>query len=382
MNLSKVAAMLLALTLVGGACSTGRGPDVVGEVAPVQGQIVLIRDGEELEVVESEEVGAGDVLSVAADSVGLLHLRSGTELELRTSQLTVLDEGTVELESGTVLVTSATDAEVRAAGVASTAGSGNVRFDLGETLRVATYNNDAVLSVSADVDADVPSYWQAVYAEDGSVLSAGPLQFSREDPIDRRLLAIALQVDSDLGNLLRGLEPQLAEAGEPTVTAYMAGQGIPPALLTAFPDSSKSDLLVALAFARQRIDALPPNLGERFELFLYLRSRGATWGLLAQQYSLSSDDVLAGLEQEIVAVLFPLSEEVAPGGELVPRPEAPPAPPAPPPPPAPSRPPPAPGEPEPTRPPPPPGSDPPPGLLPDELVRIVDELFGLVDNLL
>lgn len=380
MNISKVAAMLLALTLVMGACSIGGGPDVVGEVAPVQGQIVLIRDGDDLEVLESEEVRAGDVLSVTADSVGRLHLRSGTELELRTSQLRVLDEGTVELESGTVLVTASADAEVRAGGVVTTAGAGNVRFDLAETLRVATYENDGVRSVSADVDADVPSYWQAVYA-DGSVLSAGPLQFSREDPIDRRLLATALQVDSDLGNLLRGLEPQLAGAGEATVTDYVAGQGVPPALLTAFPGSSRSDLLVALAFARQRIDALPSNLGERFELFLYLRSRGATWGLLAQQFSLSGDDVLAGLQEEIVAVLFPPAEGVSQGGELVPRPEPPPAPP---PPPAPSGPPPAPGAPDPTPPPPPPppGSDPPPGLLPDELVRIVDELFGLVDNLL
>lgn len=378
--------MLLGLTLVLGACSTDRGPDVVGEVTPVQGQVVLIRDGDDLEVVESEEVRAGDVLSVSWDSVGRLHLLSGTELELRTSQLRMLDESAVELESGTVLVTSATDAEIRAAGVVSTAGSGNVRFDLAETLRVATYENDTVRSVSAGVDADVPSYWQAVYAEDGSVLSAGPLQFSREDPIDRRLLATALQVDSDLGNLLRGLEPQLAGAGVPTVTAYVASQGVPPASLTAFPDSSRSDLLVALAFARQRIDALPSNLGERFELFLYLRSRGATWGLLAQQFSLSVDDVLAGLQQEIVAVLFPPAEGVTQGGELVPRPEAAPARPAPPPPqpqpPAPSGPTQGQVEPEPTQPPPPTGSDPPPGLLPEELVRIVDELFGLVDNLL
>jgi hypothetical protein len=157
-----------------------------------------------------------------------------------------------------------------------------------------------------------------------------------------------------------------------------------------FAAAALSDQLMGLAFASEWKKDVPAELPVGFQQALALKVLGATWGLVAQNFDIGGDALVASLQSEINAVLFPAGSGGP--GQLVPsptptvaRPPSPPRPtggvrPAPAPAPAPV-------------PPTSPGATPPPGLLapvvdplrpllPDELEAIVDELYGLVKGVL
>lgn len=384
MSLRRVLPLLVgSLGLLGllGACSSATAGEV-GELIVEQGNATIERDGDRSPVSDTARILVGDAVSVEEGSVARLLLGAGTEIELLGSRTEVLERDEVELAEGTLLVSGVGRARVRAGGV-TTVGSGDVRFDLDDTLRIGSYVVEEVDLTVAGEDEGLPSYWEVRFAGDGSVTGTGALQFSADDPFDRRLLDKALDVDAALDNLLRGLEPQLAGAGTTPAVTHAIEAGIDRAVVDAFPGAPRSDLLVGLVFARQPTELLPGDLNERFAQVLLLRRLGATWGLLTQQFGIDPEPLLDGIREEIRTVLFPPAQEVPRGQELVPRPAPPP------PPPAPAPPPPAPAPSPPPEPDPAPEPSPSPGLidplrpvLPDELERIVDELFGLVDEVL
>lgn len=384
-----LAALLLAAAL-GSACSQPSGvAEKVGTVESVRGSVVLERNGSARKAVADEDLLVGDELTVDGSGNATFRLGESTNFDLAGGTALLRRAGAIRLNDATLLVSSSKAVKLDLGVVEVSFKSGAVRVELPGPGRVAAYEVEELQLTSGDQQVPLPQLWQVSVAGDGALDQARPLQFSRDDAMDAGQLAHAIDVDGKVGNLLRGAEPQLAATDGLSLNARLGAAGITPDSLARFTTASRSDQLMGLAFAREWKKDAPAELAKGFEQALALKVLGATWGLVAQNFDVNGDALMAGLQAELTAVLFP------PGAGLVPATPA-----------APPRPRPAPAAPRPTgRPaaPPPPASAPQPGapappsptpsgllgpvldplrpLLPGELEAIIDELYGLVHGL-
>lgn len=380
------------LVLVGASCDDGDAdaPVAAGSITAVNGVVELARDGETILATAEEELFEGDEVSVEEAASVEFRLDDRGSYELRRGRVEIERRGRLSLE-GILLLGSNEPVETSVGGLDLRFASGTVRLELPAPGRLAAYEIQDLIVTSGDQEVPVPQLWQVSIGDDGMLDRARPLEFSREDPFDAIHLAHALDADGKLGNLLRGLEPQLAAAGAPAVQARLNSAGIGPDLVAPFATAALSDQLMALAFAREWKKDLPAELPVGFQQALALKVLGATWGLVAQNFDVGADALVASLQSEINAVLFPAGSGP---GQLVPSPTPAVSPrPSPPRPTGIVRPAPAPAPVPAPVPPPGPGATPAPGLLapvvdplrpllPDELEAIVDELYGLVKGLL
>lgn len=382
--------LLLLSAVLGGACSRSSeaGTESVGKISQVQGSVDLIRDGETVAASEDSDLLAGDELRVDGTGIVNFDLGKGGAYELVRGGALLRSSGAIRLTDGILMIRSdkRLNADLEALGVSFD--QGTVRVELPGPGRVAAYEVENLTVTSGAQEVPLPQLWQLSVLEDGRLDQARPLQFSRDDALDGGELAHALDADGKLGNLLRGLEPQLAATNGVVLTQRINAAGVSPESLGRFSTASRSDQLMGLAFAREWKKALPAEMVQGFEQALALKVLGATWGLVAQNFDVDADGLVGSLQSEITAVLFPDGTQINP---LVPSPAPAAAPrpgvnqpargtaPAPPPPaPAPA------GTVTPS--PAPPGLvgpvlDPLRPLLPAELEAIVDELYGLVHGL-
>lgn len=393
----------LALTLVlavllGGACSglgSGDRRRSVGNIEAVVGSVGLVRDGQAIEAAPGTDLLGGDRLTVEAPSSVDFIVDEAGEYRLVAGRVRVGEEGELEVADGTLQISSDQPVEADLDGVEVSFSEGTVRLDRsGDSSRLAAYEVQNLEVATGSHRIPLPQLWQVSISGDGTPDMAQPLQFSRDDALDSANLAHAIEVDGKLMNLLRGLEPQLAATDGSALAGHLAAAGISPETVERISIASRSDQLMGLAFAREWKKDQPTGLVTGFEQATALRVLGATWGLVAQNFGVDADGLVAGLQSEINAVFFP--DGRSEGDPLVPSPP-------------PSRqPPPAPGPPaQPTTPPAPgPIPAPPPApvpvpvpspspsgllgpvldplrpLLPGELEAIIDELYGLVHGIL
>lgn len=346
----------------------------------------LVREGSTRAATEEDELLAGDELLVDGEGNVAFRLGANTDLELAKGAALLRGSNAIRLSDATLVVSSDEPVEMDFETVQIAFRGGAVRVELAGFGRVAAYEVQDLQVTGGTQVIPLPQLWQVSVAENGALDQARPLQFSREDGIDAERLAHALDADSKLGNLLRGLEPQLAGRDGTALRRRLSDAGITSESLERFQPATRSDQLMGLAFAKEWKKEVPAELAKGFEQAMALKVLGASWGLVAQNFDVDADALVAGLQVEINAVLFPNGAEQ--GGSLVPAPSATrpalaPAPggtgrPAPVPPPAP-----APGT---TATPTPTGLvgpvlDPLRPLLPNELEAIIDELYGLVHGL-
>lgn len=381
--------LLLLVALAGSACSrsTSDASETVGSIARIQGSVNLVREGSTRPAAEDEDLLAGDEIRV--DETGSVTFRMGasTDLELVKGAALLRRSNAIRLSDATVVVSSDEPVEMDFETLQLAFENGAVRVELPGPGRVASYEVQDLQVTSGTKVVPLPQLWQVSVADDGTLDQARPLQFSRDDEIDAARLAHALEADSKLGNLLRGVEPQLAARDGSALRRRLGDAGISPESLARFEPATRSDQLMGLAFAREWKKDAPDETAKGFEQAMALKVLGATWGLVAQNFDVGADALVASLQTEISALLFP--DGVDAGGSLVPAPAPAPtrAPPRNPPTggtvqPAPAPPPGATATPSPT----PPGLvgpviDPLRPLLPNELEAIIDELYGLVHGL-
>lgn len=383
----------LALALGTVACNrdgaSRSGEEQIGRILSVSGNVELVSGGSTLAAAEGADLRAGDDLAVEDGGTVDFELGGNAGYRLVRGLAELEGVSSLALRDATLVVTGESPVQVDLGAVELAFSEGTVRTETGPAGRVAAYRVEGLELIAGEQRVPLPALWQVSITPEGGLDQARPLQFSRDDPIDAANLQHALEADGKLGNLLRGLEPQLAAAPASAVPGRLASAGITSQTVDALGQLPRSDLLMGLAFAREWNEA---ELVRSFEKAMALRVLGATWGLVAQNFDVPADALVAALQSEIDAVLFPPG--AAEPGQLVPspRPAAPrpggtarPQPPAPAPAPAPppAGPAPAPG-PSPT------GSpgligpvvDPLRPLLPDELERIIDDLLGVVDGIL
>ncbi len=385
--------LVLVLALAGVACSGKKGgvADPIGAITDVRGTVDLIHDGTATQAIQDAELFAGDAIRVNGSGSASFRLGGDGKYELLQGRARVQRADVIRTGDGVLLVSSdkPVEADFGAVGVAFS--KGTVRVELGTPGRIAAYEVEDLNVAAGSQQVPLPRLWQVSITPDGRLDQARPLQFSRDDPVDAIHLAHALDADGKLGNLLRGVEPQLAATNGSALRNRLASGGIGPDALAPFASVARSDTLMGLAFAREWRSA---ELVKSFEQAMALKVLGASWGLIAQSFNVSADALVSSLQNEINAVLF--SGGSGEGGQLVPtRPQA-------------SRPAPSGTQrsraaPAGTQPPPAPASAPaaPPGraspgpepglvgpvvdplkpLLPNELAAIIDELYGLTHGL-
>ncbi|HEX2149736.1 MAG TPA: hypothetical protein VHI31_06155 [Actinomycetota bacterium] len=389
--------MLLLLAALGSACSTNtsEASDTVGTLGRTEGSVELVREGTARPAAENEDLFAGDLIRVEGAGTAYFRLGDSTELQLARGSALLRRSNAVRLTDATLLISSDQPVEMDLEALKLSFKSGSVRLELPGPGRVAAYEVQDLLVTSGSQQVPLPQLWQLAITEDGRLDQARPLQFSRDDPIDAAQLEHAIEVDGKLGNLLRGVEPQLAATDGGELSRRIGEAGVSPESLARFTTASRSDKLMALAFAREWKKDAQAELAQAFEQALALKVLGASWGLVAQNFGVDAEGLVTSLQAEINAVLFPQGMNDAnplvpapvpsvtrPAAGRTPQATGRPAPaPAPPPAPAPA-PAPGPGAPSPA----PTGLigpviDPLRPLLPGELEAIVDELYGLVNGL-
>ncbi|HEX2052273.1 MAG TPA: hypothetical protein VHJ78_00920 [Actinomycetota bacterium] len=386
-----LAVAAFALALVGASCNRGDagGEDAIGTITRVSGAVELTSNGATSDAVADGRLSRGDTLRVAEGGDVQFNLGGNATYRLVRGSATLQRPQQIRLADGVILVSSDERVQVNLEPVRLAFAGGSVRVDSGEAGRVAAYEVQDLRVTAGSQEVPVPQLWQVAVTEEGVLDQARPLQFTREDVLDAAHLQQAIEVDGKLGNLLRGLEPQLAAAPPTAVPERLQSAGIPLQAVASLASVPRSDLLMGLAFAREWNAG---DLVRSFEQSMALKVLGASWGLVAQNFGVEADPLVASLQNEINAVLFPAG--TAEPGQLVPsptptaqRPAASPATrPRPASPAAPAPAPAAPGRgpaPNPTA---TPGLvgpvvDPLRPLLPDELERIVDDLLGVVDGI-
>lgn len=371
---------------VGASCSPDRSDagEAIGRITSVQGAVELTHDGSTARPAEATDLYAGDSATVNGSGRMRFRLQGDGDFELIAGRAD-FGPSAISLDEGVVLISSENPVRANFESVQVAFTEGTVRVEEGTPGRVAAYDTQELkVAAGASQQVPIPRLWQVSVTEDGELEQARPVQYSRDDPVDAVHLAHALEVDDKLGNLLRGAEPQLAATDGSALSERLAAAGIDRATLTPFAETSRSDRLMGLAFAREWRSTEIPTA---FEQVMALRVLGATWGLVAQNFDVSGDALVASLQIELTAVLFPDGS----GGQLVPPPapssqrspgrrSQPPAPPV-------GAPAPVPGPAAPVPSPAPTGGllgpvvDPLRPLLPDELEAIIDELYGLVNGL-
>lgn len=370
------ALLLLALS---GACSSSgdaSAPRSPGTARVVDGKATLTRNSQSRELEAEQSLQAGDLIALDGEGSVLIDLAGGRSLELASGSVEVLSAERVDMASGSLLANTRSPVQIRLSGVGAIFQTGSVRFDaLGSVRRIAAYEVGGLRVKSGTQDLEVPRYWQVSLGENKSLGEAKPIQFSAGDEWDRAYLGKALDVDNSIANLVRGLEAQLRGAGPGYLAERLAMAGIGAEAFQPFAQTPPSAQVLALTFAQEWKKESPPEVEAAFSQALALHTVGATWGLLAQQFDVDKTAYVSRLQLEINSILAPVAQsggEPSPTGGLVSRPGGGTVT-------GPVQPVPVPGQPIPS---PTPGSGTLVPLLPDPLKSIIDELYGVVGDLL
>lgn len=369
--------LILMAALAASACrptsSAEREPVGFGSV--VEGSATLTRHGESAPLGQESSLELGDAIALEGTGLVQIELTGGRSLSLAEGTLELLSPGTVDLQGGRLLVTTSSPVQVRVARAAASIEVGTVRFDATGDARIGAYDAESARIKGGTREVEIPAYWQVSVSRESELEQARPLQFAAGDEWDQRFLSGALDIDSQIANLVRGLASQLGESTPTNLFERLAAAGVTAEDLLPFAQLSPADLVLALAFARTWKDGAPQELPRAFSQALGLHALGATWGLLAQQFSVSGPEFIRRLQEEINSVALPVLPEppAAPSTPQVSGPQRPSASATP-----------QPGEPQPAATPAPTPSPATPLLpaLSQELTRILDELFGIVGELL
>ncbi len=223
----------------------------------------------------------------------------------------VTQDGGLTIETGSVLVQAAALFRVDA-GFVESSGTGAFRVDFGGAPRVGVYRGSAGVRLD-DPAAETPSAsvgsFEQVSLLDGAPSGdIEPLRYSPVDPWDQSLLAAAIAIDAQVGNICRSL--QSTYGGEPRgPDFYDDFVVIDGPLLDALDrygpacpqgtSGAPADVLVNTLAARLLVDQAGLPAQEAVDEVIALRADGAGWGLILLRRDLGLDDVLAAVDDAL-----------------------------------------------------------------------------------
>lgn len=244
---------------------------------------------------------SGSAKLTAADSVEFRLRKKDTELVIARQPV---------LLSGEALVVAGDDAATVEAGdtkVQIVRGALRIVRDL--AVNIGTYEGTARVDSAGRVLL-VPALRQASIALAGEVPGEPkPLQYQEHDPWDRRFLAVAMSLTTELNTRSIGLTAQLDPASDRTAVIQRAlpELQVPPPELGMLVARPPGEAIVGGAIA---IQGRGGDLTERLGKVFSFRDQGATWGLVALDQRLQEAERL--VESVDVALRrAPLSVQLA-----------------------------------------------------------------------
>jgi hypothetical protein len=314
--------LLAVACLAPSSCSDDE-PDVGEARLEVDGQaIVERRDGDEETVDDDTDLRSGDRVELK-EGTGRMVLRGGTRMELRAglgdaADTMVLMGEVPELEAGDLLVSSAGSTELSAADSTLRIEEGAARVSRALGLGVAAYEGVVHLD-SAGVERSIPALREMRVAALGRAPRLPrPLDYSSDDPWDRRFLGTWI----DLGRTLEALANGYTQNLNP-------GEGRTPGFFRlVLPGLDDEDDFGAELIDLDRapgetlIGAAITDMGrkggfrERWTSVFGFRDDGAEWGLVALDQEVAGTPLLGTIEEAVGA--SPLAFAAGPGGRVAP----------------------------------------------------------------
>jgi hypothetical protein len=291
---------LLALavaTLAAASCarSADRADDL--RVVPLSGDVHLLEGGEPVSLTEETAVDPGDVVRTGPSGRALVEVGLAGRIEVG-GQSEIVVEHRPEVLRGSVLASATSDGMALRAGDAEIEASEAVfRVDSGFSVTVAVYRGAATILGSGI--GDLLALRQAVVVAGGFVpRGPRPLVVRPDDPWDIRLLGAAIDLGLDLVRLERGLSRTLPPRDqEAAVVRALAGSIPRPVLIEVLRRVEAAETVVAAQVSRAAADASGVSVAQILSEVLGLRGQGAHWIVVAAEWRLPADPVLAELER-------------------------------------------------------------------------------------
>lgn len=297
-----------ALALLPGVGDGGPGPGEAEVRVDGSATVVGADGGTRVVTDASVRLGPGDTIEVTAgrarftlDRDVAFEGRPGPAVAGRAG--TTVEMGAVpELVAGPLLVVAPVPVAVRAAGseivVGPADGPGAARLDRRLGLGVGTYRGTVEVD-SAGRAASVAPLHRVEVARPGALGRRDlPVEYSADDPWDRRFLADALLVDRQLGPLLGAFD---ASAGVDPATIEGLRRARP-----ALPTGGLAELVaVAPTGSAALVTAVLADLGTggsfpaRADAIQRFRDDGAPWGLVTIDQGVAPDDLLTAVRSAI-----------------------------------------------------------------------------------
>lgn len=295
----RAVAVAIGLILIATAC--GNEGDAAGETMRLEvarGVVSLVHEGASRTVTGSVEVVPGDSVVMVKDAKAVLRLAEGRVLEMVGARISVDSPTSVKLTGGEVLGVLQKELTIDTEPAVVSAERGAVRIDRSIATRIVNYGpGDVTVAGSAD-ELTVPRLRQTTVAGGIVPRAAKPIQIDPKDDWDQRFLQVAIDLDGRLANFARGLEAQLGSATGLDFFGAILPIGTDFGFLTPYLTSRRSDLLLGLIVAGEASIA-GADLGTRFSRVFDLWSQGATWGLIAFEFSVGQEGVFGKLLEAV-----------------------------------------------------------------------------------
>lgn len=292
------AAVLFCVALIATGCSSSDGlasGDAATFVEGFSGEVSL--DGGDWEP-RGDGAPVPDGARVrATDGEVRLALRDGT-VRLAPGAAATVTTQTVQLERGDLLLDS--DGGLQASlGDTQIEAGGTVRVSSGMAASISVYEGNATVRRPAQ-EREVPALRQLDLTAFRLAPGAAPLRYGPGDAWDQELLGEAIAFDGEVARLARGMEIEFGKRPQPpSFYREFAGRRALPVLSEAAPVSRgrafgpPSDVLLTMFVARTVAQG---RLPDTIRQVAKLRAAGARWGLIAIEFDVASDRLVAALD--------------------------------------------------------------------------------------
>ena len=264
-------------------------------VQPIRGPIVVMREGDRIEVTGRFAVEPGDVIHTRAASARL-HLEGGRYAVLGPdSRVAIADGATIENLAGAVLAQASQEMTVVFDEVEATIGEGILRVERDSaSARAAAIDGSPTLGAPGQQPLRLGRLFEVSVAA-GEVLDPRPYGLDHDDAWDRRYLTQVVELDIQLQRYARALRAQTA-GGRPAVS-YLADQaGDRVGFIRPYIERRTPTTDLVIGFTMATVDEAR-SLRESFVRAFSLRDRGGRWGVVAALMDVGPAPLLASLER-------------------------------------------------------------------------------------
>ena len=293
---AKLAVGLVLALFVGTACWPFSDDSELAEmtVKREQGQVVVLRQGETIEVKDEASLEPHDIVQTENGGSAIVRLEGGRLLTLQPSaRIRIKDPRTVESQRGSILVDTREPIEVAFGDVLATTSRATMRVDRGvSAARMASYRGNVTISAPGEERLQLTSLFEASASAANLPSEASPYDMDESDPWDRRYLEHVVSLQEQLDQLSAGLairignqRPGLGYFGALSDTRDVG-------FMKPYLSRTPVNLLLGFTIASHDDKPLATAFREAFSLY----DRGAEWAMAGAIMKVKLNAVLSDLE--------------------------------------------------------------------------------------